>query len=110
MNISARESGDVIIVDFEGKLNTTTSPEAEAFIGALVEQGAAKILLNFAMLDFISSTGLRVVLYYGKKLGQLNGEIRLCSLNDTVAEIFDMSGFSSMFKVFGDEVSALNNF
>ena len=110
MDIEARDVNDVKVVDIIGKLNTGTSPEAEQFINDCIEEGANKILLNFEELDYISSTGLRVVLATGKKLATTNGKLLLCSLNPTVGEVFKISGFSSMFGVFDNEDEALSNF
>ena len=66
LDIEDREVNGVTVVDFFGKMNTSTSPEAEKYINQLVDQGANKILLNLEELDFISSTGLRVILATGK--------------------------------------------
>lgn len=110
MDITEREINNVNVVSFEGKLNTKTSPDAESFLSDLVGDGATKILLNFEELDFISSTGLRTILSTGKKLRKVKGEIRLCALNITITDIFKMSGFNKMFKIFDTEEEALSNF
>lgn len=110
MELASREVNEVTVVDFKGKLNTGTSPDAEKYLTALADQGAKKMVLNFAELDYVSSTGLRVILFTGKKLSRVHGELRLCSLNATVAEILDMSGFSAMFKVFDTLENALQDF
>jgi anti-sigma B factor antagonist len=61
-------------------------------------------------VDFIASTGLRVILATGKKLMATSGKLVICCLNPTVAEVFRMSGFSSMFPVFATEEEALASF
>ncbi len=73
LDIEDREVNGVTVVDFFGKMNTSTSPEAEKYINQLVDQGANKILFNLEELDFISSTGLRVILATGKKLSSSEG-------------------------------------
>ena len=110
IDISSRDAGAVKVVVIEGKLNTGASPEAEAFISDLIDAGATKILVNLADLDFISSTGLRVILVTGKKLAAVSGKLVLCSPNITVSDVFRMSGFNKMFSVLGTEEEALNQF
>ena len=66
--------------------------------------------MNLAKLDYISSAGLRVLLASAKQLKPDGGEIRICNLNEVVKEVFDISGFVTIFKVFGSETEALDGF
>ena len=68
------------------------------------------IPLNFAALEYISSAGLRVLLATAKKLKASGGDLKICSLNDTVQEVFDISGFSSILTVSKDQEEALASF
>ena len=110
IDITSRDEGDIKVVVIEGKLNTGASPDAEDFINELIDDGATKILLNLEDLDFISSTGLRVILATGKRLLAVGGKLVLCNPNQTVADVFRMSGFNQMFSVLDTEEEALNNF
>ena len=110
LDFEDREVNGVTVVDFFGKMNTSTSPEAEKFINQLIEKGANNILINLEELDFISSTGLRVILSTGKKLSRSDGKLLICNPNITVKDVLDMSGFSQMFGVFESEEEALKNF
>ena len=110
MEITTTETGDVSVLDIQGHLDTNTSPEAEAAINALIEAGSSKILINFATLEYISSAGLRVLLATAKKLKSAGGDLKICSLNDTVQEVFDISGFSSILTVSANPEEALASF
>lgn len=110
IDIASRDEGDIKVVVIEGKLNTGASPDAEDFINELIDDGATKILLNLEDLDFISSTGLRVILATGKKLTGVGGKLVLCSPNQTVSDVFRMSGFLQMFSVLDNEEEALKSF
>ncbi len=76
----------------------------------LIEAGENRFLVNFEKLDYISSAGLRVLLTAAKQLKGTDGELRICSLNEVVREVFDISGFTTIFKVFGSESEALDGF
>jgi anti-sigma B factor antagonist len=76
----------------------------------LIEAGENRFLVNFEKLDYISSSGLRVLLAAAKQLKGTDGELRICSLNEVVREVFDISGFTTIFKVFGSESEALVGF
>jgi len=58
-------------------------------------------------LDFISSSGLRVLLTAGKQLKSVNGKMVLCSLKDHVKEVFDVAGFTMLFNMFSSQEEAI---
>ncbi len=107
MNITNEQSGDVVIARFDGSLDTMTASDAMSHLDALVESGSSQIVVDFTSTDFVSSAGLRVLLATAKKLGA-TGWLRLFGLNPSVQEVFDVSGFSTIFSVFDDEASALS--
>ncbi len=110
MNITTTEVEGVTIAEFEGNLDTNTAPDAEERLGELLEKGVTKILVDFTTLNYISSAGLRVLLVTTKRLGGTGGSMRLCGLNETVDEVFEISGFSTIFSVFGTRDEALDGF
>jgi anti-anti-sigma factor len=65
------------------------------------------LILNCSGLNYISSSGLRVFLVIQKKLAGLQGSFGLCCLQPEIREIFDISGFSTIFSIFPDEEAAL---
>lgn len=109
IDISSRDERGTTVVEIEGKLNTESSPEAEKYINGLLNEGAINILFNLEHLDFVASTGLRVILLTGKKLAKVGGKLAICNPNLTVMDILKMSGFSNMFNVFDTEEEALGN-
>jgi anti-sigma B factor antagonist len=109
MNISVKDVNDVKVVQFEGKLDSNTAKDAETCLNEVLKE-TTKVLVDFEKLDYTSSAGLRVLLSTAKQLKAAGGELRLCSLNDTVQEIFDMSGFSSILSVFPSESDAIEGF
>ena len=110
MQISTKTADDVMVLDIEGKLDALTSPQAESQITRLVEEGAKKLLVNFDKLDYVSSAGLRVLLTAAKRLESDGGELRICCLNDIVKEVFDISGFIKILRVFASVSEALDDF
>ena len=110
MNISVEDMNDIKVVRFNGKLDSNNAKEAESCFNELLAKNVTKILVDFKELDYTSSAGLRVLLSTAKQLKAVEGQLRLCNLNETVQEIFDMSGFSTILSVFDDESRALDNF
>ena len=110
MQITVNDKNDITVIAFTGNLDTNTAPDAEKDINALIEKGAKNILINFENLGYISSAGLRLLLRTGKQLKSREGNLRICSMNITVKEVFDMSGFSMIFNIFETESEAMAGF
>ena len=110
MNIKTIEKQGVKIMQFSGSLDTNTSNEAQQQFKKELESGTTKILVDFAELDYISSAGLRVLLTTSKQLlGK--GQLGICSMNEQVREVFEMTGLVDLvFKIYENEGQALSNF
>jgi anti-sigma B factor antagonist len=106
MEISTRTSNDIHIVGISGSLDSTTSPEAQKALDAVLA-GAKKVALDFSSLDYISSAGLRVLLGAAKKQKSTGGSLAMFGLNQSVKEVFDISGFSTILSVYPSEAEAL---
>ncbi len=106
MQISTRTSNDIHIVAIAGSLDSTTSPEAQKALDVVLAS-AKKVVLDFSALDYISSAGLRVLLGAAKKLKASGGTLRMFGLNQSVREVFEISGFSAILAVYPSEAEAL---
>ena len=110
MEISSRTQGDVTIVAIAGSLDSVSSPQAQQAMDAALAGGARKLAVDFTALDYISSAGLRVLLGAAKQLGAKGGALRMFGLNQSVREVFEISGFSKILPTFGSEADALAGF
>lgn len=106
MHISTRTSNDIQIVAIAGNLDSTTSPEAQKALDAVLA-GARTVALDFSALEYISSAGLRVLLGAAKQLRASGGTLRMFGLNQSVREVFEISGFSAIMAVYRSEAEAL---
>ena len=110
MQISSETKDNITIVRLDGNLDTNTSTEAQGYLNKAIDEGAAKVVVSFEKVDFVSSAGLRVLLATAKRLGGSGGSLRVCGLNETVNEVFEISGFSTILNVFPSETGALTGF
>jgi anti-anti-sigma factor len=110
VQITTVEKDGVTVVAFVGNLDTNTSPQAQQKLDGLVADGSSRILVDFGSLDYLSSAGLRILLATAKKLRQAGGGLRFCGLNETVAEVFQISGFDRIFEIYGTEAEAMEDF
>ena len=110
MEMITRDVGDVKAIDLEGDLDTNTAGECEKYLNDLIDGGCRQMILNLKNLDFMSSAGLRVSLATAKLLQSKEGTLRVCCLNETVQEIFEMSGFITILNVTKTERESLDAF
>src|SRR5829696_10551663 len=105
MQITTRASNDIHIVGLAGSLDSATSPEAQKALDGVLAS-AKKVVLDFSQLDYISSAGLRVLLGAAKRLRASAGTLGMFGLNQSVREVFEISGFSSILPVYQSEAEA----
>ncbi|MFH0760003.1 MAG: STAS domain-containing protein [Bacteroidota bacterium] len=107
MILTTNKVGDYLVVAIEGRLDTSTAGDFEKSMMELLEGGNTKIILDCSDLQYISSSGLRVSLIIQKKMIPRSGRFKICSLQPSIREIFDLSGFSMIFTIYPDLQTAL---
>lgn len=107
MDVSTRTERDITVIAFAGNLDSNTSPGAQKEIDAFLAGGGKKLVVDFSKLDYVSSAGLRVLLGAAKKLQGAGSGLRLFGLNETVREVFEISGFAKILQIRGSEGEAM---
>ena len=107
MEITATEDDGIWIAVLDGKLDTASSVGAEAKLIELVDAGADRLVLDFAAVDYIASSGLRALLKLAQRMQKDDGVLHLCCLNDMVSDVFEISGFDRILTVFDTEDQAV---
>lgn len=97
MNILKKEDGTALTLSLEGRLDTTTSPMLEAELKHSVE-GVTELVIDMAALEYISSSGLRVLLS-AQKVMNLQGKMSIRNVNETIMEIFEVTGFADILTI-----------
>lgn len=97
MTIEKVKNGNELTIQVEGRLDTVTAPVLEKEIKENVE-GVEKLVLDFKALDYISSAGLRVILA-AQKIMNKQGEMFVKNVNETVNEIFEITGFCDVLTI-----------
>lgn len=107
MNINISKQNDFNVIEIHGRLDINNSNKLEQTLLDL-SRTDSKFVLDCTGLDYISSSGLRVFLMFLKKVSSGNGVFHICCLQDVIKEVFDISGFTSLFKIFTTRNEALN--
>lgn len=97
MTIEKKLNGSELNVTVSGRLDTTTAPQLEAELNESLG-GVEKLVLDFASLDYLSSAGLRVILKAQKTMNK-QGEMVVRNANETIREIFEITGFADVLTI-----------
>ena len=97
MTINKTVNERELTVALGGRLDTITSPELESALKDSLD-GIETLVFDFQELDYISSAGLRVLLS-AQKIMNKQGEMIVKNVNDTIMEIFEVTGFSDILTI-----------
>ena len=97
MTIEKKLNGENLTIKLIGRLDTTTAPELEAELNRSLSR-VKDLILDFGELEYISSAGLRVILKAQKTM-TAQGAMKLVHVNDSVMEVFDITGFSDILTI-----------
>ena len=97
MNIEKECNANVNTLKVVGRLDTTTAPALEAAVSEVI-CSCDHLVLDFAGLEYISSAGLRVILKAQKAM-TAKGGMKLLHVNETIMEIFEITGFSDILTI-----------
>ncbi|MXY66778.1 MAG: STAS domain-containing protein [Gammaproteobacteria bacterium] len=95
MKIGERKEGSVVIVTPVGRMDTVRAPLLESRIGAIVRRGDHRIVLDCAQMTYISSAGLRVLVFGAKACHREGGELSIASVRSECRPVLDASGLLS---------------
>jgi len=97
MNMIKNRTDAALNLALEGRLDTTTAPQLEAELKQSLD-GVKELTLDFAKLEYLSSAGLRVLLAAQKVMNK-QGSMVIRNVNDVIAEVFDVTGFSDILTI-----------
>ncbi|MFA7229922.1 MAG: STAS domain-containing protein [Victivallaceae bacterium] len=100
MNISRQQQDGIVSLVISGRLDAVSAVDADKEFSKVLDDGHDRLLIDLSGLEYISSAGLRVLLVVAKRMQQKGGKVVLCLLTPNVKEVFEISGFSSIFKIF----------
>lgn len=108
MEINEQRVQGATILQISGRLDGTNSAVADTKLADAVGRTPA-LILDLAALDYISSAGLRVLLKAAKQAQTAKQKLILAGLQPAVKQVFEISGFSTLFATFATSADALGS-
>lgn len=108
LQIEQDRQGAVCILALSGRLDTETATDLELAVQDLLGAGERHFVIDLAHIGYVSSAGLRVLLATAKQLDGGKDSLRLCCLNASVKQVFDVAGFAKLFSIYATRAAALD--
>jgi anti-sigma B factor antagonist len=97
---SSAEVDGVRVIAVRGELDLSTAPDLEGPLDEAVNGGGGSVLIDLAECEFIDSTGIALIVRGWQKLeGNGSGHLAICSPNDQVKRVLDVSGLDQSIPV-----------
>jgi anti-sigma B factor antagonist len=100
----------VVAVTVTGRVDSATAGDLEAALNALTSEGKSNFVLDLVGVDFLSSSGLRVLVTTLKAVRKTGGDVRLAQPSQRAQDAINLAGLDVLFKVFPDRESAIASY
>lgn len=98
MRVDITTNGNSLLVSFDGRLDSSSAPEAEREINSRLD-GINELTLDLTELLYVSSAGLRIFLALKKKMNSVQGSMVLLNPNELVSDVFEATGFDDILDI-----------
>lgn len=98
MTIEIKEENGAIKALLNGRLDTAAATDITPQFNQLCENADKEITLDFTNLEYISSSGLRLLIGLRKESAAKGGKVIIEKINDSIRNVFTMTGFYSLFE------------
>ena len=107
MEINTEQKGGVLVALTVDRVDGSNAREFQEALQAVIKDTGNAFLLDMEHLTYISSAGLRVILLIARTLQGKNTKFAVCSLSDSVREVFEISGFDKIVATHATQADAI---
>jgi anti-sigma B factor antagonist len=99
------------MIKVSGRVDSLTAPKLVEELNKITTSGHFKIVVDLSEVQFLSSAGLRILIATQKNCKRYNrGEVVLAAVPENILAVFELAGFTSIFKIFDNVISAVGAF
>lgn len=111
MTITERESGDVTILDVDGKILLGEGDvQLKRKIDELIEGGKTKLVLNLAQVPYMDSGGLGEIVRSYTTVKRAGGELKLLNATKRISDLLTITKLITVFEMHDDEAASVASF
>jgi len=110
MEISRRDSGDIVILDVNGEIDLYNAPEIKDTINKLIEEKKYNVVINLDKVSYIDSSGIGALISSLSNLKKYQGGLKICNVSGSVRKVFELTKLTSFFEIYDSEQEAISAF
>lgn len=110
LDVTTEARDGVTIARVVGNVDTVTAEHLLASLQAAMQEGPAQLVGDFSGVTYTSSAGLRSLLAAMKQARREGGDVRLAAVTDRVRKVLELSGFTSILRLYPDVDSAVASY
>ncbi|MEZ6234689.1 MAG: STAS domain-containing protein [Phycisphaerales bacterium] len=110
MEIDEQKQGAVTVLRPKGPLVEADAPVFAKRVREVVAGSLGRVVIDAKALPFLDSAGLETLVDLAEELGESGLTLRLCAVNETVREVFELTGTSGLFEYHEDSTAAVRSF
>lgn len=105
--VAESDRGGTPVLAVRGEVDVSTAPELRERLLALAERGATLAVVDLSLVSFVDSTALGVLVSGVKRLRSAGGDLRLVVTEPRIAKVFEITGLTDVFKIYGSADEAV---
>jgi anti-anti-sigma factor len=107
VEIGEQRQGNVVVLSPIGRIDNETSPGFQSILLSCVGNAGTAVLVDLSAVEYISSAGLRALMMASKQAKSSQGCVAVAGLKPVVKEIFEISRFALVVRVFDTAADAI---
>ena len=110
MNVTWERTDGNAVARLAGRIDSSNAAQLQRELEAGLSGDLKVVVLDFEEMSFISSAGLRIVLLIGRELKKRQAQYAICSLSESIRDLFEISGFDQIVPIHGTSARAIDAF
>jgi anti-sigma B factor antagonist len=110
MAMKTETKNELTVCHIEGEIDINSSPEIKKAFSRLIAKKEPRIVINFAKVTYVDSSGLATLVEILKNMRSYGGKLRLANLSPKIKSLFEITKLEKLFEIFADEEEAVSTF
>ena len=110
MKVREEREGDVVVLEPEGRVDSTTAPVLGERLTTVLSGRDTRLVLDLKSLEYISSAGFRMLLLAARRAEATGGRLVLCGVMGKVRQLFELAGFLDLLPLYTSREESLASF
>ncbi len=109
LKVQGEQKAGALVAKTGGRVDGSNAREFQTALESLLTDDVTALVLDLEDLSYISSAGLRVILLIARQMQGKSGKFAVCSLSDSINEVFQISGFDKIISLHSAQSDALSS-